>query len=103
MTTNDRQPGLTPAEIYERDMVPAIFAGWVDPMLDLVAPRPGERLLDVACGTGVVTRRAVALVGSTGKVAGLGRWPAHVSSAALGRPSDDDSALSVRRLLCSRR
>ena len=68
---SDAQPGLSPAEIFERDMVPAIFAGWVAPLLDLVDPKPGERLLDVACGTGVVAREGVARVGAGGRVVGL--------------------------------
>jgi len=67
----DPYPAITPGEIYERDMVPAIFAGWVGVLLDLVEPKPGERVLDVACGTGVVARRAVALVGVGGQVVGL--------------------------------
>ena len=33
--------------------------------------RPGDRLLDVACGTGLVTREALALVGPQGLVLGL--------------------------------
>ena len=52
-------------------MVPAIFAGWVDFLLDAVEPRPGQQLLGVACGTGVVARQAVALVGDEGRVVGL--------------------------------
>ena len=37
----------------------------------LGAPKPGERVLDVACGTGVVTRLIVPHVGDTGQVVGL--------------------------------
>jgi ubiquinone/menaquinone biosynthesis C-methylase UbiE len=69
------QPAGTPGEIYERDMVPAMFAGWVDVLLDLVAPKPGERLLDVACGTGVVARQALERVGPSGRVVGLDMNP----------------------------
>ena len=65
------QPTETPAEIYERHMVPAIFASWVPALLDLVALKPGERVLDVACGTGVVARQAVLQVGAGGHVVGL--------------------------------
>ena len=65
------QPTESPAEIYERHMVPAIFAAWVSPLLDLVALKPGERVLDVACGTGVVAQQAASRVGAGGQVTGL--------------------------------
>ena len=42
------------AEIYERALVPAVFAAWAPLVIDLADPRPGARVLDVACGTGVV-------------------------------------------------
>jgi ubiquinone/menaquinone biosynthesis C-methylase UbiE len=64
-------PTESPAEIYERHMVPAIFTPWVRALLDLVALKPGERVLDVACGTGVVTRQAASQVGAAGHVVGL--------------------------------
>lgn len=43
------------AEIYHTCFVPTIIAPWVERTLALAAPQPGERLLDVACGTGAVT------------------------------------------------
>jgi ubiquinone/menaquinone biosynthesis C-methylase UbiE len=39
-------------------------------MLDLVAPQPGERVLDVACGTGLVSFRLAEAVGARGAVVG---------------------------------
>tara|TARA_R110002124_G_scaffold32461_1_gene108885 strand:+ start:51 stop:842 length:792 start_codon:yes stop_codon:yes gene_type:complete len=59
------------AEIYEDVMVPLWFGRWADAMLETVAPQPGDRLLDVACGTGVTTRLAQDKVGHSGHVVGL--------------------------------
>jgi SAM-dependent methyltransferase len=39
-------------------------------LLDMAALQPGERVLDVACGTGLVTFRAAAQVGPEGAVVG---------------------------------
>src|SRR6266699_555179 len=34
-------------EVYERELVPAIFGPWVPIVIDLAHPRPGDRVLDV--------------------------------------------------------
>lgn len=39
--------------------------------LELAAPQPGESVLDVGCGTGTLALQASAVVGQTGRVAGI--------------------------------
>lgn len=66
-----RQLRGTGAEMYERGLVPAIFAPWAAVLIKQAALQRGERVLDVACGTGVVARLAAKPVGSTGRIIGL--------------------------------
>jgi ubiquinone/menaquinone biosynthesis C-methylase UbiE len=55
-------------ELYQRHLVPAITAMWAADLVDRAALAPGQRVLDVACGTGVVARRAAERVGAAGSV-----------------------------------
>lgn len=50
-----------PAETYERFMVPPLFGPSAQRLVDAAGPRPGDRVLDVACGTGIVGRIAARL------------------------------------------
>jgi ubiquinone/menaquinone biosynthesis C-methylase UbiE len=77
-------PPATPAEIYEREMVPAIFARWAPDMIELAQIRAGQRVLDVACGTGVVTRLLADRVGPGGHVVGLDLSPVMLAAARAG-------------------
>jgi SAM-dependent methyltransferase len=61
----------TGAENYERDFVPAIATPVSASLLRIADLQPGERVLDVACGTGIIARRAAAAVGPTGKVTAI--------------------------------
>jgi ubiquinone/menaquinone biosynthesis C-methylase UbiE len=69
------------AQAYERYLVPALMTRWADVLLDQAAPREGERVLDVGCGTGIVARRAAARVGATGSVTGLDLNPGMLAVA----------------------
>ena len=44
------------AQIYQRELVPAVFGPWSPRIVELAALGPGLRVLDVACGTGLVAR-----------------------------------------------
>jgi ubiquinone/menaquinone biosynthesis C-methylase UbiE len=67
------------AELYQHHLVPAVTAGWAAGLVDCVGMSRGERVLDVACGTGVVARAAAKRVGRTGRVAGI-----DINAAMLG-------------------
>lgn len=58
------------AEFYER-YSRFMLEPWVPALVEAVDLRPGERVLDVACGTGFVARQAARCVGASGKVIGV--------------------------------
>jgi ubiquinone/menaquinone biosynthesis C-methylase UbiE len=58
-------------EAYQRYGVAALGTAKAQDLVALAALQPGERVLDVACGTGVVARHAAQAVGTTGHVIGL--------------------------------
>src|SRR5919198_1187083 len=76
----------TAAEVYQEHLVPAIFGPWAPMVVDRAALRRGERVLDVACGTGAVTRDAAARVGADGMVVGLDLNPGMLAVARVQPP-----------------
>ncbi|HLI25777.1 MAG TPA: methyltransferase domain-containing protein [Chloroflexota bacterium] len=81
-----RTPFSTLAAVYERVAVPAMFAPEAEGLLALAALQPGERVLDVACGTGIVARLAAPRVGPRGTVVGLDRNGAMLAVARACPP-----------------
>lgn len=59
------------AETYERIFVPALFAEWAARLVDVAGISAGQRVLDVACGTGIVARTAADRLGGRGQVVGV--------------------------------
>ena len=76
------------AENYERYFVPAIGAALAADLVELAALRPGERVVDIACGTGVVTSLAAERVGAAGTVAGVDINPGMLEVARTAAPAD---------------
>jgi SAM-dependent methyltransferase len=89
------QVRANPAEMYEKVFVPTLFGPWADVLLDRAQPRSGERVLDVACGTGVVARRAAPMVGASGQVVGLDFSP-DMLEVARARAGDEGLAIDWR-------
>jgi SAM-dependent methyltransferase len=83
----------TATEAYHQQLVPALLAPWVSPLLDLAELVPGDAVLDVACGTGAVTRPAAVRVGHAGRVVGLDINPAMLE-VARSVPAADGAAIA---------
>ena len=54
---------VTVAEGYRRYLEPVIFEPWAERLVAFARIRSGQHVLDVAAGTGVVSRRAAVAVG----------------------------------------
>ena len=64
-------PSMNFSEMYEQVLVKPLFQPWAALLLDEVGLAMGDRVLDVACGTGIVARLAKERLGKTGKVVGI--------------------------------
>ena len=74
------------AAAYEQFLVPAIFEPFARALVARAALVPGERVLDVACGTGVVARHAAPRVGERGRVVGVDINQGMLAVAAVAAP-----------------
>jgi ubiquinone/menaquinone biosynthesis C-methylase UbiE len=88
-TTETFELSRAQAEFYENRFVPALFAEWAPRLVDVAGVGPGDTVLDVACGTGVVTRAAAERVGPHGTVVGIDQAPAMIGVAARHLPTAD--------------
>ena len=77
------------AVAYEKHFVPAIFAQWPPVLAEVAETKPGDRVLEVACGTGILAREAADRVGPTGRVTGLDLNEAMLAVARRLRPGID--------------
>ena len=69
------------AEVYDEFFVPALFGEWPERLAAVAGIGPGMRVVDVACGTGVLATAAQRLVGPTGSVVGIDLNPGMLAVA----------------------
>lgn len=81
------QAQIDAAKAYEALMVPALFGQWSSKVADAAQIRQGQRVLDVACGTGVLAREAAERTGPSGFVAGLDPDPGMLQVARQIAPA----------------
>ena len=74
---------------YEALFVPALFEPWTEHLVELAGVCEGSRVLDVACGTGVLARSALAKAGANGRVVGVDAGPGMLVAAQELEPTID--------------
>jgi ubiquinone/menaquinone biosynthesis C-methylase UbiE len=92
MTTMDwsSQGGSGPQN-YQDFLVPAMFAPYAETLVEQAGVGPGSRVLDIACGTGVVSRAAARRAGAAGSVTGVDLGEPTLA-VARAQPIDEGAA-----------
>ena len=85
--TSVSQAQIDAANAYEKLFVSSLFREWAPRMVNVARVQPGQRVLDVACGTGVLAREAIVKVGRVGSVVGLDANPGMLAVASSITPS----------------
>jgi ubiquinone/menaquinone biosynthesis C-methylase UbiE len=76
-------------QMYERWLVGPLFRPWAEMTLDELELSPGDRILDIACGTGIVARVAGERLGRDALIAGIDISPEMLAVAREVAPGID--------------
>ena len=87
MNDTPLQRQIEAARAYEELFVPALFEQYAAKVADAVNVDKGERVLDVACGTGILAREILRRVGPGGRVAGIDPVPGMIEIAKQNAPT----------------
>lgn len=89
MNVQTLQAQVDAARAYETLFVPALFGQWAPKVADAAQIQTGQRVLDVACGTGILARSVHSRTGRSGYVAGLDPSPGMLAVANDLAPAVD--------------
>jgi len=95
MRVTQVDPGLAAAENYESLVVVHTTGPFAGILLEYAAPLTGEKVVDVACGTGIVARLAAPRVGNTGAVVGVDLNP-HMIAYGQSLPTSAGATIEWR-------
>jgi ubiquinone/menaquinone biosynthesis C-methylase UbiE len=87
MDISATQEELEAGRGYEALFVPALFAHWADHVAGRAAVDDGAHVLDIACGSGVLARQALARSGPSGRVVGIDLAPGMIAAAKEVEPN----------------
>ena len=98
MVENEALFGGSVADNYREYLEPVIFRPWAELLVDFVGLNKGETVLDIAAGTGVVSRAAAARTGPGSRVIASDVSAAMLAQVPNGFPSRE---VSLQMLECS--
>lgn len=78
---SDSHAVASPVDAYEAVFVPAMLDPLMQATMGHIGARGGERMLDLACGTGIVSRRVAPLLGREGRVLAVDISPEMLAKA----------------------
>ena len=81
------QDHIDAARAYEALFVPALFGQWATTVADAARIEPGQRVLDVGCGTGILAREIAPRVGPAGRVVAVDPNPGMLAVARQLAPA----------------
>jgi ubiquinone/menaquinone biosynthesis C-methylase UbiE len=90
-----QSPQPSPAQIFDELYGTTLFVPKAAVLLEKAAPRPGERVLDLACGTGTLARMAAPGVGPGGRVTAVDLNP-NMLAVARSHPAPEGAPIEWR-------
>jgi trans-aconitate methyltransferase len=95
--SGDRVFGDALAEVYGRDLVPLIFAPYADALADRIAALSPASVLEIAAGTGPLTRALGARLPASSRLVASDLSPAMLAQAQRIRTPQSPAASSPRK------
>jgi SAM-dependent methyltransferase len=81
------QAQIDAADAYEALFIPALFGQWAPKVADAAGIQRDDRVLDVACGTGILAREVASRIGPPGRVVGVDANPGMLAVARRLAPA----------------
>jgi ubiquinone/menaquinone biosynthesis C-methylase UbiE len=95
MSETQSNPALVTAENYEKNVVTYTTSPFSAILLEHANPQPGEQVVDIACGTGVVARQTALRLGASGTIVGVDINPAMLA-VARSLPTPEGASIDWR-------